>query len=256
MNLCAQFFSDLHIQREDDSRAVLFEATLRKLIGRSSHVFLVGDVFDLWISDHTYFQKRYAKIINALKDLQNSGTEIHLFEGNHDMHFGQFWQKQFGATIHPDIFRTQLGPWSVRIEHGDLMNLDDIGYLRLRWLLRTPVLKFIGRHVTGEFIASFADPWSRHSRKASSPNRPGDHQVSDRAVQRAQSIRTMMNTFAKRIADETQTDFIITGHTHVQDDLSFESKTGNCRFINLGSWFDQPAYFELTENGGAWRTVN
>ena len=252
MNLNAQFFSDLHIQREDDSRAVLFEATLKNLVGKSTHLFLVGDVFDLWISDRPYFQKRYARIVSALKNLQDHGTEIHLFEGNHDIHFGEFWQKEFGAQVHPAEAILNLGPWHVRVEHGDLMNLEDKGYLRLRWLLRTPLLKYFSHKASGEFIASFADPWSRSSRKAST--KPAKNpQLQDA---RATRIREMMAKFAARVADQQKTDFIITGHTHVQQDQTFESRFGACRFINLGSWFDDPAYFELTDNGGTWRLAD
>jgi UDP-2,3-diacylglucosamine hydrolase len=258
MPLTAQFFSDLHIQREDDPRAVLFLEILKKLVGRSSHLFLVGDVFDLWIADRPYFQRRYAKIVEALQILRDTGTEIHMFEGNHDIHFGEFWRDEFKVNVHQNSWHTQLGPWQVRIEHGDLMNPDDTSYRLLRWFLRTPPVRWFGHSVSGEFIAGFADPWSRHSRKASLARESAAQPVGtmdEQAKARADRIRAMMHAFATRTALERPTDLIITGHTHVQDDFLFRSAQRTCRFINLGSWFDLPCYFELTEAGGAWRSV-
>ena len=53
----AVFVSDIHIASPDCPRGRLFLQFLRSLSGKSdvTHLYLLGDIFDLWVADHTFF---------------------------------------------------------------------------------------------------------------------------------------------------------------------------------------------------------
>ena len=68
----AYFVSDLHLNSPDDPRTSLFQDFLALVADdtRASHLFLMGDIFDLWLADHDYFQLRYAAIVSQLRELR------------------------------------------------------------------------------------------------------------------------------------------------------------------------------------------
>ena len=83
----AYFISDLHIVSPQDPRTALFIRFLRDVAddGDASHLFLLGDIFDMWLADHAYFVDRYRAVIDEIVRLKTRGIEIHYFEGNHDL---------------------------------------------------------------------------------------------------------------------------------------------------------------------------
>jgi UDP-2,3-diacylglucosamine hydrolase len=101
----AYFLSDLHLKsmQERNSQTLLRflhsvrdeqlaingtkDQGLRAIKGASDrhYVFLVGDIFDLWIGKHDYFVSRFKPIVDAIAELVRAGVEVHYFEGNHDL---------------------------------------------------------------------------------------------------------------------------------------------------------------------------
>lgn len=82
----AYFISDLHIKHEDKTKGLKLMEFLKNLPKDTTHLVLLGDIFDLWIGSHEYFIKKFSKIIAELKTISDRGVEIHYFEGNHDIH--------------------------------------------------------------------------------------------------------------------------------------------------------------------------
>ena len=63
MSTSAFFVSDLHLGTQykdaDPGRAAGFETFLRSLIGRASHLFLLGDVFEFWMEYRSFIPKEH-----------------------------------------------------------------------------------------------------------------------------------------------------------------------------------------------------
>src|SRR5688572_16621373 len=104
MILNCYFVSDIHIKDNQDPKHALFLKFLReKILAQSgTHLFLVGDIFDLWIGDHMHFIEHYQDAIQELTYLQDEGVEIHYFEGNHDLYLDKFWHRRLGFHVYPD----------------------------------------------------------------------------------------------------------------------------------------------------------
>jgi UDP-2,3-diacylglucosamine hydrolase len=77
----AWFVSDIHIDSMQDPKARDFLAFLNTLTEDrpATHLFLVGDIFDLWVGPHQYFVDRFEPIVQRLRQLVNSGVEVHYF---------------------------------------------------------------------------------------------------------------------------------------------------------------------------------
>lgn len=215
--------------RESNSqKLLLFLVELKKK--PPQNIFLVGDIFDLWIYNHKPFLSEYLPIIRELKLLHEAGTQIHYFEGNHDLYLKKFWQDTLGFKVYSDFLCIELeGKW-FRVEHGDLMNPNDKGYLFLRWFLRTWFMKAIVKILPGELIFRIGQLASRSSRTYTSSD---IKKVTDTTA------TDIIHDHAKRVCHESYFDFIITGHVHVENDYTFFHEDRRVRSINLGSWYTQ-----------------
>ena len=232
----AYFVSDLHLVDVADKKSQLFIHWLDDLTKEDgvTHLFLVGDIFDLWIGDHAFFKKKWEPITSKLAALKNAGVDIHYFEGNHDLHLAKYWRDQLGVSVHPDSFDLEIIPGcKLRVEHGDLIDPDDKGYLFLRRCLRTPVITQVLLHLPEWFVTYVGQRMSKLSRAYTSAKSKQIHN---------QEICQRVRNFAERRHAESAFDFLITGHVHVRDDWKLPS---GARSINLGSWFEDPAVLLL-----------
>lgn len=234
MSQKAVFVSDLHLIGPDDPKTPLFARFLKSLRDSASepatHLFLVGDIFDLWVGDHDYFANRFATIVTEIRELIRSGVEVHYFEGNHDLHLEKFWSDQVGVNVHADAATFKLSARTVRIEHGDLINADDQGYLFLRGLLRSSPVTLLAHHLPERLVQLIGERASRASRDytSNSKSKPSEE------------IRKLIRQHAEEQSHLTDFDLIVTGHVHVADDFSFDVGGRKVRSINLGSWYETP----------------
>lgn len=238
--LKAIFLSDLHLGSLEEPKSQLLLKFLKKLKGGKdvSHLFLVGDVFDLWLGSHKYFIGKYSELVEEFIRLKSDGVEIHYFEGNHDLYLKHYWQDQLGFAVHskPEIFK--LGSFRVRVEHGDQMDPEDRGYIFLRWFLRTPLMKIFVRIIPGSLAAWIGQRASHSSRSYTSETKT----ISD------EGAKDKIRTYSELVAQEQEFTLHIHGHVHVRDDYRYKANNRDIRSVNLGSWFDQPGYFSLTED--------
>jgi UDP-2,3-diacylglucosamine hydrolase len=160
------FLSDQHLvspTEEKSKELLLFFRSLRSA-DDCSHLFLVGDIFDLWISNHRTFIEKWREINTELLRLRLIGIEIHYFEGNHDLYLSDYFYSQLGLRVHsgPAVFN--LEGTILRVEHGDQMDPTDRGYRFLRWFLRTPVMVWLAPRLPASWVEQIGQWASRESR--------------------------------------------------------------------------------------------
>lgn len=245
----AWFVSDIHIQGPEDSRLRIFETFLEKrLSDQTTHLFLVGDIFDLWVGGDDFFKTRYQGVVDRIQKLRAKNVEIIYFEGNHDLHLQKMWSEELHCRVLKEACYFDLGKFRVRVEHGDQMNPNDTGYIYLRAALRTPAVEWLADRLPGSLIQKFGHQMSRSSRKWTS----SAVKARDEAA-----IRLMIHTHAEKVyQDDEPFDLIISGHVHVHDDYRWKDPTTEkeIRSINLGCWkpAERPKAFCVDENGGQW----
>ncbi|HEX4923438.1 MAG TPA: UDP-2,3-diacylglucosamine diphosphatase [Bdellovibrionales bacterium] len=230
----AYFISDIHLYSMEDPKAGILLRFLRSLDRETTHLFLMGDIFDLWVADHTLFATRYAPLVHEIVNLVRRGVEVHYFEGNHDLHLKEFWQDRMGAIVHEGPVYLELGDKTFRLAHGDETNPEDRVYRFQRWTLRTRFIEAVCFNLPSAAVNFVGERWSGHSRK----KRP---YVNEPVKQRARR-------FAEEKAAERPFDYMICGHTHMRDEHVFKSGGREARYINLGTWLVQPAALEITSD--------
>lgn len=244
--MIAYFLSDIHLKsvNERSGRDLLrfLTSMLQSRNEEETHLFLLGDIFDLWLSDHEVFVRKFLPVIEPIRDLRTQGVKIYFFEGNHDLHIHPYWESQLGVKVYTSAAMFKLGPWKVRCEHGDEINQEDKAYLRLRATLRNSYVEKVGHALPGVFWDKLGGFLSHQSRQYSSGYR----------IEKEKSLVEMIRSHAERVYDDDPFDFIVSGHMHVRDDYEFQRNEKKARSINLGSWFDEPKIFKLTDQGAEW----
>jgi UDP-2,3-diacylglucosamine hydrolase len=225
----AVFVSDIHLTGPDDPKTQVFARFLRRIRNEeTTHLFLVGDIFDLWVGPHEYFAQRFQPVVREIAELVRAGIEVHYFEGNHDLHLEKFWAEKIGAIVHAEDASFELAGRTVRVEHGDLINPDDRGYLFLRGFLRSKVMTFLAHNLPEKFVQMIGERASSASRDYTSTAK----------AKPLEDIRALIRQHAETQSHLSDFDLIVTGHVHVFDDFTFDVGGRPVRSVNLGSWYE------------------
>ena len=209
-------------------------------------LFLLGDIFDLWVSNGAVFVKKFQAISDAIGDLTSSGVRVVFFEGNHDLHIAPHWKKVLNVDVLTEAQTFEIDQMKVRLEHGDLINLNDKAYLRLRAVLRHPWVEQLGHWLPGFFWLKVGEAWSPASRKKS-----GNYRARNEP-----KLIEMIRHHARRAYEEAPFDLIVTGHMHVKDDFEFHVGSRKIRSINLGSWFNGTQILRMVDGHLDWLTLD
>lgn len=244
----AWFLSDIHIKElnERNSQILLrFLFSIRAGERPATHLFLLGDIFDFWVGDQTYYEKKFQPFVQELDLIVKKGIQIFYMEGNHDVHIRKFWQRLGVESFVEDRYVT-IQDQTFRLTHGDLMNPDDKTYLKYREFIRRWYMEKVADYIPArpfEVIGKWA---SLNSRSKSYKQRQLDEI----------DLRRKIRNYATQSFQEKSFDWIISGHMHVRDDWTSEVQGKKFRSINLGSWFTESKVLCITDQGAEWVDVN
>ncbi len=132
------FISDLHLKPDSPELLALAQRFLEELAPQYSNLFILGDFVEYWLGDDAY-DGSLDTVFNTIKNLSNTGTTVHIMYGNRDFLFGEKFAKDLGVNlITEDQFVFEQSGERVLLMHGDTLCTDDIGYQKLRQMLRNP----------------------------------------------------------------------------------------------------------------------
>lgn len=229
------FISDLHLEagRPDITRTLL--QFLADNSGKCSDLFILGDLFEVWIGDDEPSSLAEA-VATALHQFSAAGTKVYLMHGNRDFLLGEEYARRSGASLiyEPCKIETPSGP--LLLLHGDSLCTDDVDYQRFRALVRTSEWQreFLSRSLTER--RAFAALARQQSRTAT--------------AQKAMDIMDVNQESVLDLLREYPHIRLLHGHTHRPQAHAIEPESGNrtTRFV-LGSW-EQQAWYAVSDHAG------
>ena len=100
----AYFVADAHLgiesQEIEDAKRHDLLSFLSHITGRSSTLFLVGDLFDFWFEYPWSTPDRHLDVLRAISEVSRAGARVHFLGGNHDYWAGGKLEALTGATVH------------------------------------------------------------------------------------------------------------------------------------------------------------
>jgi UDP-2,3-diacylglucosamine pyrophosphatase LpxH len=133
--------ADSHVSA---GNAASFFAMLGVLEKTDHDVVFLGDIFELWIALSRYEDGLHRRFLDWCRQ-QKARRCVGFVEGNHEFFLCQEHSEAF-TWCTPDVWRDASGQLFV---HGDLINRQDIAYLRFRKLTKNRFVKFFLRYVPG-----------------------------------------------------------------------------------------------------------
>ncbi|MCM2276840.1 MAG: UDP-2,3-diacylglucosamine diphosphatase [Oligoflexia bacterium] len=219
--------SDLHVRGENDPCYRSLLRLLREGADGGDTVVLAGDIFDLFVGKKAVFLERYTEFAQALAKAGGRGVRIHYIEGNHDFLLREAFGELPGVSVHSDHVALELGGKRFLIQHGDRVDTSDYGYRFLRAAFRSVAMRAIVRVCPGSWLDAFGRWSSRYSREQR-PMLPSEFQT-----ERLERLRKLYRSYAaERIAEGC--DFLVLGHCHDLDEMSFTVNGRIGQYINVG----------------------
>jgi UDP-2,3-diacylglucosamine hydrolase len=240
------FASDFHLGYPDHQTSLARErkvvAWLDSIKSDAQIVFLVGDIFDFWFEYKNVVPKGFVRLLGKLAELSDSGIEIIIFSGNHDIWMFDYFTKELGIKVYREfqeysVSSEQLSVISNQsqitnhksqittfyIVHGDGLGPGDYGYKYLKKVFESKLSQWAFGWIHPHAGISLATWWSG-SRK--------DEERIKRELQ-FRGDNEWLWSFAKEQEALKHHDFYVFGHRHLLLDLPVND---NSRYINLGQW--------------------
>jgi len=133
----AHIISDLHLATDRPDLFLLFEHYMREIAPNSDQLFVLGDLFDVWLGDDCLqvanpSSQMYRDVVNLFKTYSSENKSLFFFHGNRDLLLGKSFEKQTGGELLEEPFITHLSKLKVAMLHGDTLCTDDTAYQEYR----------------------------------------------------------------------------------------------------------------------------
>jgi UDP-2,3-diacylglucosamine hydrolase len=216
--------SDIHITHEGDLGTKLLSDFLEhSLVQNSNTIIFLGDIFDIMVGGHKEYIEMYPTFFTGVQNLINAGKEVLYFEGNHDLHlentFNKIFSKNFELITTNKIITHKNK--SIYFSHDDI-ELDNTQYRTFISVMRSVPFKFLlTKLIPLSYVKYLGEKASSASRKYSS--NPVVDKYVEKTFRRSARVKAMDGH-----------DFIISGHSHIKDLFKFKIKDRNCVYANCG----------------------
>ena len=197
------FISDLHLAPSNPEITALFLHFLRTEARKARELYILGDLFDLWLGDDNK-DELYKTITKALAECSNHGVSIYIMAGNRDFFLGRDFAMAAKSHLITEPKVIMLYSKRVLLLHGDLLCTDDKKYQLFRKIVRSNIIQKIFLALPLAWRHSLAQQIQRSTKKIganSFQQNPAITDVTQQAVANALKLNCVK--------------LMIHGHTHL-----------------------------------------
>ncbi len=228
------FASDLHLSSATPDLNAAFLHLLEGRARDARRLFLLGDIFEVWVGDEDADLPEHRPIIAALRALSNAGTDIHVLPGNRDFLLGAGFTAATGATLHGDWLLCDTAGRQALLMHGDTLCTDDLPYQQFRRMVRN-----------ADWQAAFAArPLSERHAIAADLRRRSQQAVAGKTEE-------LMDANGEAIAAvlrHHECTLLIHGHTHRPAHHTLEVDAVACDRWVIADWRDRACWLEADDH--------
>ena len=223
-----RFISDIHLSEDSPYLTNAFKAFLEESKESCTHLFILGDLFEIWIGDdaHTGYHQEIKKI---LKDFTSDGPKTFLMHGNRDFLIGEAFANEVGISILPDPYALNVNGLNVILSHGDFLCTDDVEYMDFRNKVRS-------KEWQKDFLSKDVDERNEIANSLRSGSKDA---TSKKSLDITDANIETVNNFIEK----NKPDIFIHGHTH-RPKIHEHNST---KRLVLGDWNESGWYCSIKD---------
>ena len=224
-----RFVSDIHLSEKRPDLTNAFEAFLNESKEACTHLFILGDLFEIWIGDDddNSFHK---DIKTTLSEFVLDGPEVFFMHGNRDFLIGDAFANEVGISIISDPYSIDINGLKTILSHGDFLCTDDSDYIEFRNNVRSEEWQ-------KDFLAKSIDERNEIANLLRSESK---NATSEKSLEITDANLETVNNFIQ----ENNPDIFIHGHTH-RPKIHQHNLT---KRVVLGDWDKCGWYLSIEEN--------
>jgi UDP-2,3-diacylglucosamine hydrolase len=213
--------ADLHLSAERLGTVELFLRFLKDKASRSQRLYILGDLFDVWLGDDDKTPP-IPDILKGLSEVSSGGCQLFFIRGNRDFLIGDGFSRETGCALLQDTAVINISGESTLLMHGDQLVTNDIEYQKERALLRND-----------NFRDNFLSKPLSERKEIASNLRQKSSETKDGLPQ---SIMDVVEATVEEQMRKYNCWQLVHGHTHIQGehDLRMDGRPGK-RYV-LGEW--------------------
>lgn len=239
------FVADCHLSPKRPEIVKLFCHFLNKEASKAQRLFILGDLFDLWLGDDDPAQG-LEDVIARLRSLSSS-TPIYFMPGNHDFLAGEGFALRtrcqlINQSSAKDYSVIDLYGRATLLMHGDQLCTDDVAYQRYRAIVRNPITQALWRVMSlkqRQFLANKLSFRSKHA-----------------TAKKPETIMDVNQKTVEKVMAQHGVYHLIHGHVHRPAIHHFTLDGKPAQRIVLGDWYEQGSVLEISDNGTDLRQLN
>lgn len=227
------FVSDLHLDPQRPAVTERFCQFLREEAGAADAVYILGDLFEVWIGDDDDAALAQ-RVRAALAEVTAHGIPCYLMVGNRDFLIGERFARDTGVALLEDPTPMDLFGEPTILMHGDTLCTDDTEYQAIRRQVRDP-----------EWQRRFLDQGLAERREYAAAARAQSMEYTSGAEAH------IMDVNAEAVAEvfrRHEARRLIHGHTHRPGIHRGLVDGRTVERIVLGDWYDQGSVLRCTRS--------
>jgi len=228
------FASDTHLSAHRPAAVAAFVEFLAGPVRRADRLYLLGDVFDLWLGDDDD-RAPHPEVEAALADAVSAGVPVDLMRGNHDFLLGDAFAERTGCRLIDEPHVIDAMDERTILLHGDTLCTRDVEYQAFRGHARDPANQ----------RAFLARPMEERAQEAAKIRATSD----SRTRLKPEDIMDVTDDEVARVLSECGATRMIHGHTHRPGVHEIDLEAGPATRIVLGDWYDRGTVLLWDEAG-------
>jgi len=227
------FISDLHLSQERPQITELFLRFLAEVAPQADALYILGDLFEVWLGDDMVLPD-YRAAIDAMRKTAEY-TPIYVMYGNRDFLMREAFEDMSGARLIHEPCIIELYSRRTLLLHGDTLCTDDVAYQKFRSMVRDPAWQTELLAKTPEQRLALAREYRAMSKSETAQKQDSIMDVNQHSVEQCMRDNGVLH--------------LIHGHTHRPAFHSFEINGQRAERIVLGDWYDKGNYLRCDAQG-------
>lgn len=219
------FISDLHLAADLPRVTQGFFQLLKQLEGQTQALYVLGDLFEVWVGDDNSNDYNL-QIIQAFKQLTDSGTQLYFVHGNRDFLLGHDFATACGGILLGERTVINVPTGKLLIEHGDALCTLDEKFMAFRVQSRHPLWQQAMLAKPLAERVQIAELWRMQSKMQNS--------------NKAENIMDVTPEAVTQVLAEQGLNILLHGHTHrpMIHNLTLANNQTGQRIV-LGDWQEE-----------------